>query len=161
MYITELKSCNIRYFIKVGQCKSGIPQGSILGPLMFLIYIRDLPEVVKFSQVALFADNAKLFKVVGSEEDCIKLHRDIDSLYEWSVKWGLSLNTSKCKISSVTRFAHPFVFNYQLNCEHLEYVDRISDLGVIVDNTVSWNSHVNHIIKKVVERSTRIHTKFT
>ena len=62
---------------------SGIPQGSVLGPLLFVLYINDLPDVVK-SNILLFADDTKIFKQVKSKEDALLLQHDIDALERWS-----------------------------------------------------------------------------
>ena len=68
--------------------KSGIPQGSVLGPTLFVIFINDMPEIVE-SMCQLFADDAKIFRNVSSREDCIKLQNDLDKFTEWSARWQL------------------------------------------------------------------------
>ena len=73
---------------------SGIPQGSILGPLLFLIYINDIPECAVSS--ILFADDTKCFKTVGNLNDSDQLQEDLNSLYKWSLDWNLTFNLSKC-----------------------------------------------------------------
>ena len=75
---------------------SGIPQGSILGPLLFLIYINDIPDCAVSSIILLFADDTKCFKTIGNLIDSDQLQRDIDSLYKWSFDWNLSFDLSKC-----------------------------------------------------------------
>ena len=76
---------------------SGIPQGSVLGPLLFVIYINDLPEVVdKDSYVYLFADDTKVFRQIKSQYDHNKLQGDINNLLDWSNKWLLKFHPDKC-----------------------------------------------------------------
>ena len=76
---------------------SGIPQGSVLGPTLFIIYINDLPETVE-SMVHIFADDTKIYRKIATENDCVKLKKDLDILQEWSSKWLLSFNAKKCKV---------------------------------------------------------------
>ena len=127
--------------------QSGVPQGSILGPFLFLIFI-DMPEVLKYSDICLFADDTKIFKSINSVNDCLKLQQDIDALYKWSTKWGLNFNPSKCKILTVTRLTNQYLFKYKLNGCELERVTEMKDLGIIIDNKLSWNKHVTQNVKK-------------
>ena len=76
---------------------SGIPQGSVLGPLMFVIYINDLPSVVEDSDSYLFADGTTLFKGIFSGEDCAQLQLDLDRMYEWTNTSLLKFHPNKCK----------------------------------------------------------------
>ena len=76
---------------------SGIPQGSVLGPTLFVLFINDLPQVVE-SPVALFAADTKVFREIQSDEDRQKLQQDIDELLIWPKKWQLPFNESKCKV---------------------------------------------------------------
>ena len=78
---------------------SGVPQGSLLGPFLFLLHINDLPEVIsRATTIALFADDAKCSRVVRSSEDCAVLQSDLNRLSDWSKQWGLSFNCSKCEV---------------------------------------------------------------
>ena len=84
--------------------KSGDPQGSILGPLLFLLYINDLPNVTSPpTSIALFADDAKCYRVVRNAEDCLSFQHDLYSVYDWSKDWGLSYNTNKCEVLRISR----------------------------------------------------------
>ena len=76
---------------------SGIPQGSVLRPVLFIIYVNDLPDIIH-SSVQMFADDTNVFNKITCSSDCVELQRDIDSLVEWSVAWQLKFNTAKCKI---------------------------------------------------------------
>ena len=75
---------------------SGVPQGSVLGPLLFVIYVNDLPETVK-SLMFLFADDTKLFRSITCDLDIVQLQADADNFFEWSKTWLLNINNSKCK----------------------------------------------------------------
>ena len=75
--------------------KSGVPQGSILGPLLFLVYINDLPDCIQYANCFLFADDTKLLKPIESEGDEILLQSDLDVLGNWCKTWNISSNASK------------------------------------------------------------------
>ena len=75
---------------------SGIPQGSVLGPILFVIFINDLPDIE--GQVKIFVDDTKLFKAIHSEEDSRQLQKDLNSLCDWSDKWLFRFNVGKCGI---------------------------------------------------------------
>lgn len=79
---------------------SGIPQGSVLGPILFIIYINDLPDVVK-SIMLLFADDAKLYREIRSAADHTALQEDVYAMESWSDKWLLRFHPSKCKVMTV------------------------------------------------------------
>ena len=79
-------------------CKveSGVPQGSVLGPLLFLLYINDLPKVVKHSSIKLFADDTKIYRKSTSLDDRELLQEDLNEISKWCNTWHLSLNLEKC-----------------------------------------------------------------
>ena len=75
---------------------SGVPQGSVLGPILFLVFVADITEVVE-SDMILFADDTKLYRKIESEEDSRILQRDIDNLYLWSKDYLMEFDKDKCK----------------------------------------------------------------
>ena len=76
---------------------SGIPQGSVLGPILFVLFIHDLPDMIN-STVHIFADDTKVYRRVASDDDRAKLQEDINSLVQWSDTWQLRFNADKCKV---------------------------------------------------------------
>ena len=127
---------------------SGVPQGSILGPLLFLIYINDLPDVLRFGTPLLFADDAKIFANVQSVTECQAIQKDLDALYNWCVKWKLDINALKCKVLSVTKSRSPVTFDYHINGIPVEKIDSFKDLGIHIQTSMSWNNHIDIITAK-------------
>ena len=127
---------------------SGVPQGSIVGQLLFLLYINDLPVNVRHSKIALFADDAKGVKNVKSVASCIELHGDIDSIFSWSQKWRMIFNILKCLIITFTRLKNPVSLNYSMDGVTLKRGTEVQDLGVTLDSALQWNIHVKNIISK-------------
>ena len=126
---------------------SGVPQGSVIGPLLFLIYINDLLDEIT-SKGKLFADDSKLFRRIHDEDDYVALQRDLLKLQEWSSTWLLKFNESKCKVMHIgTRGAPNDHYNYNLNGNILEKTDLEKDLGVYV--TPDWKSG-DHVAKVAV-----------
>ena len=91
---------------------SGIPQGSVLGPILFLLFIDDLPESVE-GLVKIFADDTKVFTAVHEESDCKRLQKDLDYLSDWSDRWQLRFNISKCGVMHYGNQNEKFTYNMQ------------------------------------------------
>ena len=131
------------------QVTSGVPQGSILGPLLFIMYINDLPRELSNSKCLLFADDGKFFKIIKSITDCIHLQNDLDAILKWCQLWKLDLNLSKCYVMNFSlKRSRNIVFNYMLGNKTLKYVDEIKDLGVLFTPTLNFENHVNFIVNK-------------
>ena len=129
---------------------SGVPQGSILGPLLFLVYINDMPEYVgQGSSIALFADDSKLYRPINSASHHL-LQSDLSGLHNWSNDWGMTFNPSKCKVMHMSRkkVCSSASLQYHLNDKPLESVTHISALGVIVSKDLSWANHIEDICTK-------------
>ena len=128
---------------------SGVPQGSILGPLLFVIFINDLPEVVQNgTKTALYADDTKLHQTITTINDCKSLQQSLTNLNFWSIQNNISFNVTKCKVLTITRKKTPVTFDYNLGTEKLTRVDNEKDLGVITSSTLSWELHINSVISK-------------
>ncbi|KAK3107559.1 hypothetical protein FSP39_017306 [Pinctada imbricata] len=123
---------------------SGIPQGSVLGPTLFLLYINDLPDVVN-NIVKLFADDTKLYSVVNTNAEQDRMQNDIDKLQEWSDKWLLKFNTTKCKHLHLGNSPAPI---YYMNHLTLEHSTCEKDLGISIDSKLKFQEHINKQIKK-------------
>ncbi len=124
---------------------SGVPQGSVLGPLYFVLFINDMPQVVD-NYIALFADDAKLFSVVGNDEDQKKLQEDIDKLQEWSNEWQLRFNAKKCKVMHLGR--KNLTLKYNMGEVELEEITHEKDLGVMIDQELKFDIHVERQVNK-------------
>ena len=110
---------------------SGIPQGSVLGPILFVLYINDLPDNIN-SNVYLFADDTKLFFKIKSPEDAYTLQCDLDSIGRWTEKWLLKFNTSKCHVLTLGKFENIMhTHRYTIHGDELEHVFEEKDLGVV------------------------------
>ncbi|MCP4269716.1 MAG: hypothetical protein GY777_29780, partial [Candidatus Brocadiaceae bacterium] len=108
---------------------SGVPQGSVLGPLLFIIYINDLDTGVN-SSISKFADDTKIGRVINSVEDKRALQMDLDVLHEWANKWQMEFNVNKCKVLHMGRTAEDSI--YKLDNLDISNSACEKDLGVMV-----------------------------
>ena len=129
---------------------SGVPQGSILGPLLFLIYCNDVQNYIQAnSTLALFADDSKLYRSLDLPNAASKsLQHDLDSLQKWSVDMKMVFNTTKCKVMHFSKKKLKTQTSYKLNGQQLEQVTHISDLGITVSSDLSWFKHIENIAAK-------------
>ena len=111
---------------------SGIPQGTVLGPILFVNF-NNMPDVVK-SMCLLFADDAKLFRDVNLRESSgnTALQTDVNSLVQWSKTWQLPFNTDKCKSLHIGT-TNPF-YKYKMEETKLDQIEDEKDLGLIIDS---------------------------
>jgi hypothetical protein len=131
---------------------SGVPQGSILGPLLFIYYVNDLSIYANEHQCEMFlyADDAKICKSINNINDCVNLQASLTVLNLWCVKWGMKFNSSKSVYISFGK--NTFNYNYSLNGEPLLKVEEYTDLGLIVNSNLKWDSHVNTMLTKANKR---------
>ncbi|PFX15231.1 putative RNA-directed DNA polymerase from transposon X-element [Stylophora pistillata] len=121
----------------------GVPQGSLLGPALFVLFINDMPSALSHSStLALFADDAKCFRTIRSYADCALLQDEIDKLVDWSNNWKLAFNVDKCSLCTVTRKRSPIICNYRMGEKALSRVRAQRDLGVLMSDTASFNDHI-------------------
>lgn len=127
---------------------SGVPQGDHLSTLLFNIFINDLPSVITNSNIFLFADDAKLVKIIKSEQDAINLQLDINNLLLWCNENHLFLNFHKCKFMKFYLIKNPIKFLYTISASNIELVNQFKDLGVIFDPKLNFSLHTEMIKNK-------------
>ena len=123
---------------------SGVPQGTVLGPLLFLCHINDLPDAVR-STVCLFADDCLLYRSIRNRDDHLALERALQQLETWAHTWGMRFNAKKCYLMSINQKSTHF---YQLDSHILQQVPDNPYLGVTLSDNMKWNSHISKISKK-------------
>ena len=121
--------------------KSGVPQGSVLGPLLFLIHVNDIHDVVFHSNTKLFTDDVAIYKMINTSEDCIKLQEDLNCLSSWADKWQLKLNASKCEGLLISRKCCPTKFDYNIRGTSLSWKPLVRYLGVYINSKLDWTDH--------------------
>ena len=134
---------------------SGVPQGSVLGPLLFLMFINDIvDEFGDFLTTKLFADDVKIYVVIDdpSKIDCLQL--GLDKLHMWSVKWQLNIAAHKCCVLHV---GHKNI-NHEYNINNIKLIDatEVVDLGVTVDSNMRFDKHINKMVTKAHQRAALI-----
>jgi sarcosine oxidase/L-pipecolate oxidase len=87
---------------------SGVPQGTVLGPVLFLVYINDLSEYMKSSQLRLFADDSIIYNTIKSQKDCDSLQEDLDAATRWESDWLMTFHPDKCSVLTVGGFKVSF-----------------------------------------------------
>lgn len=129
---------------------SGIPQGSVLGPLLFVLYINDLPLAINNESTPyLFADDTKVFHEIKTNNDCRSFQEDIFSLHDWSEKWMLRFHPDKCKAMRIGKSTVD-LYDYSLskNGTIMDRAESEKDVGVIIDNKLSFDQHISEKVNK-------------
>ena len=127
---------------------SGVPQGTVLGPLLFSLYINGIPSDIE-SEIRLFADDFVCCREIKDEKDTMKLQRDIDPLGSWARKWGMRFQPVKCNMMQLTRKRIKKIHaSYTLEGTNLENVESIKYLGVTITSDLRWNTHVSNVCTK-------------
>jgi len=127
---------------------SGMPQGTVLGPLLFLIYINDLPDVCdNYSKLFLFADDAKIYSYIKYAYDSMCLQHSTNKLHQWAQNWELALNTDKC---AVCRYGRNIAIksDYYTSDIKLQEVHIVKDISVTFDEQLKFSDHCYDKIKK-------------
>ena len=134
---------------------SAVPQGSVLGTLLFLIYINDLPEVCEnFAEILLYADDAKIYRHILKSEDHYKLQEGLSKFKAWMDKWLLKLNVEKCKVVSYGRCTENYSNYYVISSNvisNLDFVNCYKDLGVIFDKHLNFSEHIDTKVNKAYQ----------
>ena len=160
---------NRSQYVKINNSKSschtvtsGVPQGSVLGPMLFIFFINDLPEICSVT-TKIFADDTKAYTRINSEDDHTNLQVTIDRMYQWTEDWQLKFNETKCKILHLgeNNPQRPYYIGPVGERIELEKTVLEKDLGVHIDPNLSFDSHIEKIIKKASSKSAQIMENFT
>ena len=134
---------------------SGVPQGSILGPILFVLFINDLPQgISEDTHLALYADDTKIWRSIRNEEDIVQLQTDINNLHMWSINNKMMFHPDKCKVVTIKHKPSPLAmlpfvaYHYHLAENILSYADSERDLGVHVNKSFNFNEHCEKLLIK-------------
>ena len=143
---------------------SGVPQGSVLGPLLFLVYINDLPEIAQ-GRIKMFADDTKLYSTVSSPQDRYNLQDDLDALVRWSDTWQLPFNEEKCKVLHIGHGNQEHQYTMRGSTMNDTQVEK--DLGIHIDAELKFRKQASAVVAKatqilaVIRRSFALIDEFT
>lgn len=140
------------FFSNWNTVKAGVPQGSILGPFLFLLFVNDIVDVVT-NKIKLFADDTCLYCVVHDERSAAEsLGQDLESLDQWAGEWGVTFNADKTKSMYFTRKSNIDVTSLCMNDAPLENVSEHKHLGITLSSNAKWSSHIQDIYSKACKR---------
>ena len=133
---------------------SGVPQGTVLGPLLFLLHINDLPSIVDPGTVVrLFADDALIYRVINSIQDQVTLQRDLKALEKWASTWGMVFNASKCHMMHICRSKTQTLTHFYDLCDTvLSSVASEKYLGVHLRDDLNWSDQVDHVASNAASK---------
>ena len=166
-YLKDRKQCVIigGHKSELTNVISGVPQGSILGPLLFVIFINDMIDCVsKETNISLYADDTKIWRQIKSVGDQEMLQKDIDALHKWSIQNKMNFHTQKCKVVPISPpgkglndyfnkiFPLNYIYRYNLGGVELEFVENEKDLGIHVTAKMSWDAQIDYIYSKSSSR---------
>ena len=128
---------------------SGVPQGTILGPLLFLVFINDITENIH-SQIRLFADDCLVYKEIANISDTEILQKDLNTLISWTKSWQMEFNISKCNMISFKdqRKKNIIKVEYMMEGQKVQPAQDITYLGVKINSSLRWSNHVNDTANK-------------
>ena len=120
---------------QAAQVTSGVPQGSFLGPILFLVFINDISDGV-LNTLKLFVDDSKIYKTTRSHQDALELQNDLDCLMSWSDRWQFGFNINKCKVlhMGLTNMQHKYTMRHGNDKVALSEVELEKDLGIMFDS---------------------------
>jgi len=126
---------------------SGVPQGTVLAPLLFLLYINDITTSIQ-STIRLYADDVLIYRIIDSENDHLILQNDINRLEHWANLWSMNFNPNKCVHLRITNKKTFLNYSYTIYNQQLQQVSSAKYLGVTIDSHLNWKDHIDEISAK-------------
>ena len=126
---------------------SGVPQGTVLAPLLFLCYINHLLQNVS-SKVRLYADDVLLYNTVHTKEDCLTFQKDLNTLQLWANKWQMMFNPYNCELTRIINSKLSILCDYNILEKKIKVASSVKYLGVCIDEHLTWKEHIKHTISK-------------
>ena len=137
---------------------SGVPQGSVIGPLLFLIYINDLPDYIQNnSTVKQFADDTIIYHPITNQQDTNALQEDLDALQRWESDWLMHFHPQKCQTLHITNKRNIIQSTYTTHNHNLQSTNTAKYLGIHIDSTLKWNTHINKTAQRANTSSAFLH----
>jgi ribonuclease P/MRP protein subunit RPP40 len=129
---------------------SGVVQGSVLGPLLFLLFVNDVVDIFDDSNSTckLFADDLKIYTVLHTSEDASKLQSNLNKLFAWSETWQLHISYKKCLSMTITNLKTACDCKFYIGSDEINRVTQAKDLGVLVDDNLSFSYHLKSVTTK-------------
>lgn len=141
-YVSYEKECSKEF-----EVFSGLQQGSKLAPLLFLIAIDDISEGINNAKYALYADDLKLYKTVRNLDDAEKLQDDLHNIFKWAEENEFKFNVEKCFVLTCSKKLNQIEYPYKIDTNLIPRVHEMRDLGVIIDSKLSYNNHIDYIVR--------------
>ena len=129
---------------------SGVPQGTVLGPLLFLILMSDIDEGIVNSKIISFADDPWLYNSVSEVEDCDALQSDLNTIYKWADANNMAFNSNKFKyigFAPFESFSHSIIY-LCLKMNSIDKVENFEHLGITMSSNCNFNQHINKVYKQ-------------
>jgi hypothetical protein len=136
---------------------SGVPQGSLLGPLLFCIVVNSASQFSQHSNLLQYADDSKLFRPINNANDCVLLQNDLNSVVAHLTSLGLSCNPNKTLVVRFTRRRKPIIHEYSVNNVSIPSATTVRDLGVIFDCKLHFKAHVSHVRSQCLRALGKLH----
>ena len=134
---------------EIGSVTSGVPQGTVLGPVLFLILIGDITKNLSHSKVSSFADDTRLYSSIKNEDDCDNLQKDLDIVYKWAIENNMQFNSQKfeylCFHTKPALYTNNVYLTPKINIINPSF--DVRDLGIIMTNTCTFNQHISKVVK--------------
>ena len=154
-WMTSFLTNRLQYVVVEGSISnpsnvlSGVPQGTVLGPLFFLIYINDICDnLTPGTFIRLFADDSLLYRVIKTDEDIRILQKDLDTLQEWEKKNKMEFHADKCQVLRISNKLKPIEGTYNIHGTPLKLFTSVKYLGITLDSNLNWSEQCNNVFNK-------------